>query len=105
MLGVDWLRSLGTIQWNFVDLSIKFSIGGKIMVLQGLRISSSSLEEESKLNKATLSEGRGLWLQLMEAEEPKIQTKLDMVIQEVLDNFQAIFEEPKGLPPQGDMII
>lgn len=37
VLGVDWLRSLGTIKWNFADLHMKFSMHGKEHTLQGLK--------------------------------------------------------------------
>ncbi|XP_041001674.1 uncharacterized protein LOC121247377 [Juglans microcarpa x Juglans regia] len=97
--GVDWLRSLGTIQWNFADLSIRFHIEGRKLLLQGLKPPENSLEEEPTLSKTTLVKGRGIWLQLMEADNTKGRAPVDPAIQAVLDNFQTVFAEPSGLPP------
>lgn len=60
MLGVNLLSSLGTIQWNFVDLSMKLHIEGRQLLLQGLKPPKSSLDEEAILNKTPLVEGRGI---------------------------------------------
>ena len=51
---------------------MKFTLNRKKLALQGLRPPINSLEKESKLNKSTLVEGRGLWLQLIEAKETDI---------------------------------
>lgn len=34
--GIQWLRELGLILWNFKKLTMKFSYGGEIVELQGL---------------------------------------------------------------------
>ncbi|XP_035543610.1 uncharacterized protein LOC118347690 [Juglans regia] len=99
VLGVDWLRSLGTIQWNFTNLSMRFHVEGQQLLFQGLKPPENSLEEELKLNKNTLAEGRGIWLQLMEAGNSKGKAPVDPALQVVLDNFQIVFAEPSGLPP------
>lgn len=62
VLGVDWLWSLGIVQWNFVDLSMRFLVKGKQFVLQALKPPENSWEEEEKLSKATLVEGKGISL-------------------------------------------
>lgn len=66
VLGVDWLRKLGTIKWNFMELSMHFIMGGRALTLQGLRKPDQAVEEEANISKVTLTEGKGIWLQVMQ---------------------------------------
>ncbi|KAG2667995.1 hypothetical protein I3760_15G139500 [Carya illinoinensis] len=68
-LGCYWLRSLRTIQWNFVDLSMIFFVEWDNLFLQGLRLHEKAIEEEHSLSKATIVEGRGIWLQFMDISD------------------------------------
>ena len=56
VLGVDWLRSLGTIKWNFADLYMKFSMHGKAHTLQGLKQQKKN-SGRSKFGKKCLEQG------------------------------------------------
>ncbi|KAA8517399.1 hypothetical protein F0562_017692 [Nyssa sinensis] len=85
--------------WNFIDLSMRFYIEGTHLLLQGLRPPENSLEEEQRLSKATLVEGRGIWLQLMEVVDTKGRAPMEPAIQVVLDSFQTVVAEPSGLLP------
>ena len=60
---------------------MKFTLKGKQLALQGLWPPINSLEEEPKLNKSTMVEGRGLWLQLIEAEDTDIPGVPNVAIQ------------------------
>ncbi|KAJ0025076.1 hypothetical protein Pint_06874 [Pistacia integerrima] len=53
VLGVDWLRQLGPILWNFIDLTMQFPFNGSTIRLQGIRPSETNLEEEEKISKCT----------------------------------------------------
>lgn len=41
----------------------------------------------------------------MEANDTKGSAPIDPIIKVVLDNFQAMFDEPSGLPLSGVLII
>lgn len=62
VLGVDWLRKLGTIKWNFMKLSMHFIMCGREFTLQGLRKPDQAVEEDANISKVTLTEGKGIWL-------------------------------------------
>jgi hypothetical protein len=49
VLGVDWLRLLGPILWDFVELTMKFQQGEKELQLQGMRPTESTIEEAKNL--------------------------------------------------------
>lgn len=99
VLGVDWLRSSGTIQWNFANLSTSFFVEGKHIFLQGLKLPEKAIEEEHSLSKAAITEGRGLWLQIMEIGDQPGRAPIEPAIQSVLNDFNTVFAEPSGLPP------
>ena len=99
VLGVDWLRNLRTIQWNFEDLSMSFLVEGKILILQGLRLPENAIKKGHNLSKAALMEGKGIWLQYMEISDNPGGALVEPAIQDALNEFKEVFAEPKGLPP------
>ncbi|GAV81954.1 RVP_2 domain-containing protein [Cephalotus follicularis] len=42
LLGIDWLRTLGDVAWNFAKLVMKFMLNGKQVVLKGMHGMHSS---------------------------------------------------------------
>ncbi|KAF5447657.1 hypothetical protein F2P56_033191, partial [Juglans regia] len=98
VLGVQWLRELGTILWNFKDLSMKFQQEGRAVALQGLW--ASNLIEEGNLNMNNKLEKKGLLLQLVEVSSEKSASELPPLVQKLLGHYEDVFGDPKGLPPQ-----
>lgn len=87
VLGVDWLRSLGTILWNFAELNMQFSFNGTTMHLHGMKPPDIMLEEEHLVSKLTGVERRGMWLQVLEAGPVKKQIPLVPAIRAILDEI------------------
>ncbi|KAG6476671.1 hypothetical protein ZIOFF_065917 [Zingiber officinale] len=77
VLGVNWLRTLSPILWDFSQMCMSFQHTGNTIYLQG---SDATLTAEvTSLAIATL---------------PKVNEK-----RHILEKYAAIFEEPNGLPP------
>jgi hypothetical protein len=72
VLGVDWLRGLGPILWDFGNLTMEFSFQQRKVTLQGLTPALDLLETRDSMPKSTGASCKGVWVQLMEvtAKQP-----------------------------------
>lgn len=52
ILGIQWLKSLGPILWDFNKLQMEFSIKGKKFLLRGAKISGVKLVNNKSLSQA-----------------------------------------------------
>ena len=57
VLGTQWLKTLGLIQWDFNLLIMAFQLRGKSMILKGLRPSHSSLQDANLFFKKPTRKG------------------------------------------------
>lgn len=57
VLGTQWLKTLGLIQWDFNLLTMAFQWHGKPMILKGLRPSHSSLQDADLFFKKPTRKG------------------------------------------------
>ncbi|XP_040988925.1 uncharacterized protein LOC121236540 [Juglans microcarpa x Juglans regia] len=87
VLGVQWLRTSGSITWNFIDMSMSFEWGGQMIKLQGL-------------NSASVLMMSGTML--MPGEQQKTEVCSEGPMAELLKEFEDVFAEPVGLPPRRD---
>ena len=62
VLGTQWLRTLGVIQWDFKLLTMCFTHGQKVMLLHGLKEAGSHIQEGNQFLKELVK--RGLILQI-----------------------------------------
>ncbi|KAG2666849.1 hypothetical protein I3843_15G081700 [Carya illinoinensis] len=67
VLGVQWLQGLGSILWNFQQLTMQFTHKSALVTLKGL--SSTKLIEEGKLPSSKSLEQKGLLLQFMKGRK------------------------------------
>nr|GLL34138.1 uncharacterized protein LOC109178468 [Ipomoea trifida] len=74
--GVNWLRTLGAIVWDFAAQTMTFSYGGHPVTWQGERISPNPL---------------------LNAIQPSISVN---ALEHILTDYFDLFQEPKALPPQ-----
>lgn len=88
VLGIQWLRELGPILWNFEELSMEFDYLGKPVQLKGLV--ATQLIEVGSLNMFNKMESKGVVLQLLEeenTEQNRIDCEPSQEIKQLLRNF------------------
>lgn len=117
VLGVQWLRKLGPISFDYELLSLKFQYGGEEVQLQG-----KGTPTTPTLNMITVE---GLWKELQEQEhglmvvihplpcEQTLKEDLNLTsfaiegkesqeeptMQALLEAYSDIFQEPNSMPP------
>ncbi|KAD4586142.1 hypothetical protein E3N88_23743 [Mikania micrantha] len=92
VLGVQWLSSLGDINWNFKNLTMEFSVDQVKYVLKGVHSNSLSLCSEKKLEQMLCSsmalvQSQMFGLQLLNEED------LSFEPQHLLHNQRQAYEE------------
>ncbi|XP_049932541.1 uncharacterized protein LOC126409878, partial [Nymphaea colorata] len=99
VLGVDWLETLGGIYWDFSKMKMRFEReGGDQVTLEGIQ---PNLEPKAAI-KALVAQQPALWLISLATDVPPKGTETEVIpkeVQQVLDGFEDVFSEPKGLPP------
>lgn len=100
VLGTQWLRTLGEILWNFSKMTMRFNISGKEILLKGLTRPKDKVVADTSLWRNAKKPATGAFLQLDVVREVAVdKSQLMPEVQELLDAFSDLFEEPIGLPP------
>jgi len=102
VLRVQWLQSLGTIDFNFQELFMKFSSEGKEVELRGITGKPRKIISSNGMTKLLNKEQRSIIAQLCSLEVATSKSSISLDLQKVLDNHSKVFETPKGLPPIRD---
>lgn len=97
VLGAHWLRTLGLILWDFLNLWMQFIWEGKTYQLKGENVKDPTILKPSKLRK-TVS-GRGMLLQLCSIQVASSSNQIDQELEDLMLQYEDIFAEPKELPP------
>jgi hypothetical protein len=98
VLGTQWLSTLGMINWDFKNLMMGFMHEGNKVWLQGLKEKPNLIQGSKDFKgKATM---KGLLFQIMPCELASIQEEIGAPIQELVEEFPQVLEEPEGLPPK-----
>jgi hypothetical protein len=111
ILGIQWLKSLGPVLWDFEKLQMEFNIHGKKFVLRGAKDTGIKLINNKTLSQA-VHQGAELCFLSMESPSNKfiIPTYHLLHTQEntpilhpdfasLIDTYEDIFAEPTALPP------
>lgn len=112
VLGIQWLRTLGSIQWDFNKLEMWFTFQGQKVCLKGnsqpkLKVmdkapSSKMLKNAAQLYFLQLSEVDKVITekcQILQAEIIRESTAEEEELSRLKQRFSMVFEEPKDLPP------
>ncbi|KAL4295662.1 hypothetical protein GQ457_12G011410 [Hibiscus cannabinus] len=104
VLGIQLLATLGAINWNFATLEMKFMQDGRVVTLKGLHpqpLEWIEPKECTKLLKGTSSAyTASIWILNAKLEfKGRVGSILGKVAS-LLEEFQDVFAEPTGLPPE-----
>lgn len=99
VLGVEWLRTLGSILRDFSIMTMQYSLGGHTILLYGLNPKYFTIEEEHHFLKPSSSSNKGLLLQILVQDTDYADSLIPRSICPLLTEFGTIFEEPQRLPP------
>lgn len=100
VVGMQWLRTLGPVLWDFNGLTISFEQNKKSITIKGMNTTKSELVEDVQICQLTTIERKGMFLQLIQQQQVMVEEEVDTGIQEILKKFSVVFEEPKSLPPK-----
>ncbi|XP_031472818.1 uncharacterized protein LOC116245329 [Nymphaea colorata] len=100
ILGMPWFFTLGIISWDVKNFSMTFTPDGEDepMTLQGI---TSTTRPKAAL-RAIEADQPACWVMALATDVPSREEHEEIVpprIQSVLDRYEDLFEEPKGLPP------
>lgn len=111
VLGVQWLKSLGQIVWDFNKLQMEFTIDGRKCMLRSAKPPSTKLINNKKLTRSVHEGAEICFLYLnsvshsltvpscqllaMTAEESTVPQQ----ISGLLETYADVFDEPHDLPP------
>lgn len=111
ILGIQWLKSLGPILWDFDKLQMEFTTQGRKFVLRGAKIPSVKLINNKSFAHAVQT-GAELCFLTMHNHVPVMDVPtclllntadssdcIPPIIDQLLQDFSDIFTEPTSLPP------
>ncbi|GJW80097.1 putative nucleotidyltransferase, ribonuclease H [Tanacetum coccineum] len=103
VLGIQWLATLGDIQWNFKTLVTKFTYHGKRVTLRGTQQTTinwmqGKLKKGGNTYKARLS-AMSVCVYPATLLKLEIKDSIPKPIAVVLEAYEPVLEVPKELPP------
>ncbi|KAA8522007.1 hypothetical protein F0562_012679 [Nyssa sinensis] len=104
VLGTQWLQTLGPILWDFAKLQMKFKVAEAEVTLQGESCPADQIVGELKFIKEARKGYKGMLFQLFSLDSSKLSQEEQYQsshLQQLLEKFQDVFEEPNNLPPSG----
>ncbi|GJY94660.1 putative mitochondrial protein [Tanacetum coccineum] len=101
VLGIQWLATLGDMQCNFKKLIMKFNHKGRQLVLRGMNNTHVHWMQgnERMLKQAELS-SMALCVYPVQLCQMESVGSVSAEVEQVLTQFDEVFEVPKDLPPQ-----
>jgi hypothetical protein len=100
VLGIQWLQSLGTVDFNFQELFMKFSLEGKEIELRGIIGKPGKVISSNGMTKLLKKGHQGVISQLCSLDVQTSKPSIPQDLQRIIDKNSKVFEDiPKGLPP------
>ena len=99
VLGTQWLRTLGLVQWDFLKMSMQFLHFGTTITLSGMHTTDSTLQECEHFFRQLVRKGILLQVVSLGSGTPSSQHHCNPLIEKLLIEFASVFDTPSGLPP------
>lgn len=101
ILGMQWLEQMGLMTTHWADKWFQFEYKGKTCCLQGITPNTKTCDTVSveELHRWQQQNSVHYMVQLYFAEDTEKQTTVPRLVAMVLETYESVFEEPKGLPP------
>jgi hypothetical protein len=103
VLGVQWLQSLGTMDFNFQELFMNFSLEGKEFELRGITGKPSKVLSSNGMKKLLKKGHHDVIVQLCSVDVQTSKPSIPLYLKGIIDNHSKLFEYiPRGVPPTRD---
>jgi hypothetical protein len=100
LLGIQWLQSLGIVDFNFQELFMKFSLEGKEIELRGITGKPSKVISSNGMTKLLKKGHQVIIEQLCSLDVQTSKPSIPKDLQGIIDKHSKVFEDiPKGIPP------
>lgn len=100
ILGYDWISTHSPMLCNWGDKTLQFEEQGQHVTLNGVKASTSPVQNVSLEQVYKWSKGNDIWavavVEMLPSTRPPQPNE---AVQELLHKFQDVFQEPKTLPP------
>jgi hypothetical protein len=91
---------LGTMDFNFQELFMKFSLEWKKIELRGIAGKPSKVISSNGMNKLLKKGNKGVIIQLFSLDVQTSKSSIPLYLQGIIYNHYKVFEYiPKGIPP------
>ncbi|KAF8399716.1 hypothetical protein HHK36_015586 [Tetracentron sinense] len=99
VLGIEWLKTLGDVLWNFSELTMKFTLNGKRVTFHGRRGDNVTTVSSHRMEHILKKTCKGYLLQLR-SKTTTMPENSRLALAPLLSEFSDLFAEPNALPPQ-----
>jgi hypothetical protein len=101
ILGMSWLEQLGLMTHHWAEKWFEFDHNGRKCKLQGICPNTEQCDIISLTELQELQRQDSVYymVQLYTVSDTKQQSTTPKIIAMVLESYEAVFEEPTGLPP------
>ena len=97
ILGMEWLETLGEVKTDWRKQIMSYEQGGKVITLEGYQIKDEN--QTIALQEILVEEQK----RQIKACDNSLEDKQEEELQRILQSYQALFQEPQGLPPKRDI--
>ena len=80
VLGIQWLKTLGPIVWDFQALTMQFKVNGRQVILHGLQWGAIFMATKKQVSKMNYTSGKSLY-SLVLTKQPPLQVGNDTFTQ------------------------